>query len=334
MLIDTLTMSAAGPIKATLTERVVFTLVRSPVVRANAALGRYADEVIWLLGHPRSGTTWVAELINHDKRLRDMFEPIRPRRIERAAVVEQNEYVRPGSDFAELRELMEDVFTGRFAHPLVDFANRRPLYRGLIVKDVFANLFARWATEEFPQVRPVLLVRNPFAACLSLRKRHPENWPYDPAELVAQDELVADHLSPYADVLARVAAEGSDLEKSLATWAVMNLVPLRQFPESDLHVCFYEEFYADPQRRLTALLEFTGGGRARPRLSRRQADRPSRTAKGGNVVQNRSPLTTWRAECPPDEIERGVALLDALGVGALYGDRTEPDRAALASVRG
>ncbi len=316
----------------TKTERVLFNFVRRPVMFANARLGRYDNEIIWLLGHPRSGTTWLSELINHDKRLRDMFEPIRPQRVEQSSFLQRNEYVRPGTEFAELHDLMSDVFAGRFAHARVDFANRRPLYSGLIVKDVFANLFAKWAVEQLSHVRPVLLIRNPFAACMSLMKR-PWYWPSEPADLLLQPDLVEDHLDPHHDVLARIAAVGTDLEKAVATWAVTNMVPLRQFTESELHVCFYEELYADTEGELANLLDFTSRSGADLELSQEQIDKPSRTADGGNVVQNKSPLMTWKKELSDEEIDQGTVLLDALGIGDLYGDGIDPDRSVLDRLR-
>lgn len=321
--------------KVPFAEKVLFSFVRRPVMLANARLGRYDDEVIWLLGHPRSGTTWLAELINHDQRLRDMFEPIRPQRVEQTSFLRCHQYVRPGTDFPQLHELMSDVFSGRLTHARVDFANRRPLYRGLIVKDVFSNLLARWTTEEFPEVRPVLLIRNPFAACVSMLKRPRWYWPLDPADLLTQAHLVEDHLDPVRDVLERAAAEGTELERALATWAVVNLVPLRQFDAHELHVCFYEEWYAEPERRLSELLAFTGrsGTESDLTLSREQIDKPSRMASGGNVVQNASPVATWRSALTDEEVTRGTRLLTELGIGELYGDGTQPDRAALARLR-
>lgn len=317
-----------------LRERLLFTLLRRPVIRFNARFGRFDEEVIWLLGHPRSGTTWVAELINHDHRLRDMFEPIRPARVEQTSFLRPHQYARPGDDDAELHQLMTEIFAGRLTHARVDFANRRPLYTGLIVKDCFANLLAGWVGRRFPTVRPVLLIRNPFAACLSMLKRPRWYWPIDPADLLAQRDLVEDHLAPFHDTLARTAAEGDDLDKALVTWAVVNLVPLRQFAVDELHVCLYEEFYHQPEDRLAGLLEFTS--RADPAdldVSREQIDTPSRMGKNSNVTTDKSPVSAWRDDLGAERIERGVTLLDELGVGDLYGDGLEPDRAVLDRLR-
>ena len=51
--------------------------LRSTVMAANYYLGSYQD-AIWLVGEARSGTTWVSDLINWDKRYREMFEPFHP----------------------------------------------------------------------------------------------------------------------------------------------------------------------------------------------------------------------------------------------------------------
>jgi len=309
---------------------------RRTVLRLNARLGRYDNEVIWLIGDARSGTTWVSDLINHDKHYRDMFEPIRPSRVDPTSFLTPQQYVRPGDSYPQLTELMSEIFSGRFTHPRVDTANRRPLYGGLLVKDCFANLFARWASVEFPDVRPVLLIRNPFAVALSKKKKPRWYWPTDPADLVAQDALMEDHLEPYRDVLSRTAAEGDDIQCMIATWAVINLVPLRQFGPDDVHVCFYEEIYDEPERRLRELYEFTdrSGKRSNFSLDRETIERPSRMAsEHSTIVTNTSPLTTWKNELTTDQIDRGLALLAEFGVDDLYGDGVTPDRRVLDRLR-
>lgn len=305
---------------------------RRTVLRLNARLGRYADQVIWLIGDARSGTTWVSDLINHDTHYRDMFEPIRPSRVDPTSFLTPQQYVRPGDRYPQLEVLMGDIFSGMFTHPRVDTANKRPLYGGLLVKDCFANLFARWAWLNFPSVRPVLLIRNPFAVALSKQKKPRWYWPTDPADLVSQDALMEDHLEPYRDVLTRTAADGDDIQCMLATWAVINMVPLRQFRRDELHVCFYEEIYDAPEQRLRELYDFTdpSGKRSDFRLDRATVERPSRMAsERSTIVTNTSPLTTWKDELTSEQIDSGLALLTELGVGDLYGDGVVPERGVL-----
>lgn len=215
-------------------------------VAAQPASRRF-DRVTWLIGDARSGTTWVSDLINHHHRYREMFEPIRPDYVEQTAFLQPNEYVRPNAEYPELHALMDDVFSGRLTHPRIDTANVRPLYRDMLVKDCFANLFAYWAWQRFDNVRPVLLIRNPFAMALSKRKKYRKYWPTDPGDLLAQEHLRADYLEPYADVIAKTSDEGDPIQCLLAMWATINMVPLSQFPVDQLHVCCYEEIVADPR---------------------------------------------------------------------------------------
>lgn len=310
---------------------------RRTILRTNARLGHFDDDVVWLLGAARSGTTWVSDLVNHAGRYREMFEPIRPRRVEPTAFLTPHQYVRPGTEHEQLHELMDEIFSGRFTHPRIDTANRRLVYDGLLVKDCFANLLARWACENFPHVRPVLLIRNPFAVALSTRKKPRWYWPIDPADLISQPDLVDDHLEPQRDVLARVAADGDELQSMLATWAVINMVPLRQFARDDVHVCFYEEIFERPDARLREMFAFTGrsDSGAEVVLEEKTVKQPSRMAsEHSTIVNDTSPLTTWRDELTTAEIDRGAALLDELGIGDLYGDAVMPDRAVLDGLRG
>ena len=167
----------------------LFYPARVCVMSANRRRGNFRD-AIWLFGDGRSGTTWVSELINWDRSYREMFEPFHPKKIRRMRGMRLHQYIRPGdSDHPFLRRA-SDVFSGRFSSPRVDHANWSLSYRGLLIKDIFANLLAGWAAQQFPAVKMVLLIRNPFAVALSKSKRRRWSWLTDPSELLAQPELV------------------------------------------------------------------------------------------------------------------------------------------------
>ena len=122
----------------------------------------------------------------------------------------------------------------------------------------------------------------------------------------------------------------------LATWAVINIVPLRQFGQDDIHVCFYEEIYDEPEARLRELFEFTdpSGKRSDFVLDRKTIERPSRMAsERSTILTNTSPLTTWKDELSTGQIDRGHALLAEFGIDDLYGDGVVPDRTVLGRIR-
>ena len=153
--------------------------LRPVVLTGNQQLGRYAD-VVWLFGSGRSGTTWVSDMLNYKRGYREMIEPFRPLLIDDMRFLVLNQYVRPGSAFPQLDNVAARVFSGRFTHPDADSASKRLLYNGLLIKDVFANLFAYHLCQRFPHVKPALLIRNPFEVALSKHKKRDWNWTTDP----------------------------------------------------------------------------------------------------------------------------------------------------------
>ncbi len=107
---------------------------RRNVLRLNQRLGRF-DDVVWLIGDGRSGTTWISNLVNYDHRYRDVFEPFHPRRASGMEFVRPHLYLRPGDLDPPLRKAAGAVFSGRFTHPKTDAMNVRPWYAGMVVKD-------------------------------------------------------------------------------------------------------------------------------------------------------------------------------------------------------
>ena len=171
---------------------------RVGALKSNYFAGRYS-ETIWLIGEGRSGTTWVADLINRNRQYRDMFEPFHPKRVSSFGFLGLNEYVRPDQDYPRLYCAAKDVFTGRFTHRRVDAANHRLVYRGIVVKDIFATLFAKLAQQNFPWVKITLLVRNPFSVALSKYNKGSWDWMTRPADFLCQKNFVDDYLSDFYD---------------------------------------------------------------------------------------------------------------------------------------
>ena len=186
-----------------------------------------------------------------------MFEPFHPFGRYAMDFLTPLLYMRPDVSNELLSKAAEEVFSGRFTNSRVDGANCSLLHQGLIIKDVFANLFAYWAAQRFPWLKIVLLVRNPFAVALSKRKTRDWSWVKDPLELLSQEALRADYLAPYEDLILKVSREGTFLERQILIWTVVNLVPLQQFRLGDLYVAFYEDVVSDPQGEIARMQDFT-----------------------------------------------------------------------------
>jgi hypothetical protein len=305
----------------------VHEFLRRPAFRLNAAAGRYRP-VVWLIGEGRSGTTWVASLINADGSWREMFEPVHPLFVPAFRDLPLHAYRHPAEEDPALEAAMRAVLGGRISHWRIDIANRRFLYRGLIVKDIFSSLIAAWTLARVEGVNPVLLIRNPFAVAASKQQkmiRDRYRWADRTALLTGQPRLMADHLGPFEPLLRQVDAEGDFIERQIALWAAIHHVLFRQFRPGSIHVMFYEHVAADPaaaMRRLGAVID---AGRVFAPPDPARIGRASLVSSEADLAARRDagPLA-WRRGLDDAAVARGRAVLEAFGLGGLYDGAGQP----------
>lgn len=291
-------------------------------------MNRYED-VIWVVGDGRSGTTWLGDLINFDRRRRQLFEPFHPMLVEPMKEFNPFQYIRPEDRPENLYRLTKRVFNGAFQHPRVDRFSDGFLYDGLIIKDIFANLFVKWAHVHFPMVKKILILRHPFAVALSKQKLQRWSWLNDPLEFLNQKQLFQDHLLPFEDTIKRA---NSYFERQVTIWAIVHYVPFRQLTQNELCIVFYEDLCNNPETELKRLFEYLSPDTSNESLAGALSilDVPTvvtRSRTGATV--GKKALDGWRKELTPDQIESGLAILRAFHLDGVYSDQLYPNRTAV-----
>ncbi len=295
------------------------------------------DPTVWLFGDGRSGTTWLAELINYAGTYRELFEPFHPRAIQQARFLTPHEYSRTLTDNPQLFDYASQVISGEFTNPRVDSGNEQPLsqYRKLLIKDIFANLFAYATCCEFPQIKPVLLIRNPFAMAASKFKKRHWYWLTDPSVLVAQAPLYVDFLEPFEEIIEITIEEDNYILNLILIWCIINYVPLKQFDPNAIYVCLYEAVYAAPQSNIAELFAFINDKDNQDvELVESDISKPSRfSGKQSTIARGSSPINTWMDEMPAVIIDRGLEIMDKFGFGDLYNDQSMPNRDVISRIQ-
>jgi hypothetical protein len=308
--------------------------VMAPVLFANYRRGNYR-KVIWLIGDGRSGTTWVSSLLNYNKTYREMFEPFHPYLVTGMDCIVPHQYMRPDDEHHCLLEAAESVFSGRLLHHRVDRNNRALCYTGLLIKDIFANLFACWAAQHFPTVKIVLLVRNPFAVALSKFVKKDWSWLADPEKLLNQQALYQDYLQPFEDLVRITGRSGDFIQQQILSWAIINFIPLRQFRPEQIDILFYEEVLVDPVREVGRIL--SGVNREQNRqpvhIPQNIIERPSNVAgRESTLLTGRCPVAAWKNELTTGQIDAGYNILSRFGLDTLYDEDSVPDRRVLTDI--
>lgn len=269
----------------------------SPARPAEAHAAPHADEraraagTVLLAGTGRSGTTWLAKLLDASPVTWLRHEPDSPRnfawfrdlpsRIERDA----------GPGLAPLWEAGLAAAERHHSHllsPPPDFEKhflRLPVWRGLrlidgvrrrlapqaaplripgllfrdapvtVVKSVVSNLRLAWLHDQFPELRIVLLVRHPGG--------YVNSWLTGSQRGFGSRERLFPVVLPFPraeqERYAEAFEHGSDLERELVYWIVANETPLLELAGSGrFRVVVYEELCRRPAEVMDELLAWLG----------------------------------------------------------------------------
>jgi hypothetical protein len=281
---------------------------------------------ILVAGTARSGTTWLGDLIASQISCRILFEPFHPKLVPDYRSFNYFQYMRPGSIGTELLAVAQRVFSGEIRNRWIDRQNERifPEYR--LIKEIRANLFLKWLHDNIPEVPIVYLMRHPCAVVLS---RMELDWSTDSdiEPFLTQPDLVDDHLTDHLDLIRKAK---TDEEKHAIIWSVSNLVPLRQFKPGELKIIFYENLCIQPEIELSDIFASIGQKFESPIIDK--INRPSQTTRETSaVVTETDKITNWKKNLSPSQIDNIFQVVEAFGLGNLYGDSILPLNSGLAN---
>jgi sulfotransferase family protein len=296
--------------------------MRALAAQVHLDLGGDQRDTVFLAGSGRGGTTWIAEIINHDNAYRFIFEPFNALHVPICRAFSNRQYLRTGDARVEFVGPAKAIVSGNVRNGWTDFYNRRLISKRRLIKDIRAGLFLRWLYDLSPGMPIVLVLRHPCAVAAS-RVRY--GWGYDMREFLCQDELVTDYLTPLRD---RLAAISDPFEAHVARWCIENMVPLRQFCEGEIHVAFYEAFRSEPRREVSRLFEFL----RRPLNDAVFAHvaRPSSMAweSAAGIKQGGSRTDGWKSVVTNAQANRALEILKWFDLDRIYGLDPAPQVAA------
>jgi hypothetical protein len=292
--------------------------------------GPSPDRAVFLAGTGRSGTGWIANVINYENAYRYLYEPFDPAYSDTCRAFTFGLYLRPETENAELAAVAEAIVSGRigfskWAHQ----NNRRHLVNRRLVKEVRAHLWLRWLRERFPAMPIVLLFRHPCAVVNSRMKRG--NRVY--AEpFLNQPQLMTDHLEPFRADLERLR-DASEIEQRVFVWCIQHYVPLRQFRRDQIHLAFYERFAETPRDEIGRLFAYTRQPFRESVLD--AVKRPSEVTRSDAAILTGASVTaSWQRELSAADIRAALSIVSRFGLDAIYGEDAMPNADAAIGMLG
>ncbi len=258
-----------------------------------------------MAGTARSGTTWLADLIAAQIPSRILFEPFNPDLVSDYSRFYYFQYMRPGTENPEFYAFAQKVFTGEIRNRWIDRQNEKIISKFRLVKEIRANLALKWLHDNFPEVPIIFIMRHPCAVVLS---RMELGWATDRdiSPFLSQPQLVEDYLGPYLDLIC--SARNIE-EKHAVIWSVSNI--------------YYENLCTQPEIELPGIFEAIGYQYSGTLAT--SSNQPSQTTRRTSaVVTGTDKIENWKKKLSHSQIDNILRVVQAFGLGHLYGDSTLP----------
>ncbi len=228
------------------------------------------EDTIVVAGCPRSGTTWVMDLLNCIPAYTTIFEPLHIGRFpqaEKAGFLPRT-YVPVGSEAPTMKKYLEKVFTGRITSSkpntgyilTINKVMERLKANKLIVKFVRANRLLPWLTHVFNLRAVFLIIRNPYATIASQLRTGYTGYLLPKGHLPAKHTIISDAEAAHLNEKIMRGLRSIDREEELlaAIWALDHFIPLTSSSPQPWITLNYETLVTNPGSEIDRIFEHVG----------------------------------------------------------------------------
>ncbi len=291
-----------------------------------------AEDSLLLIGMGRSGTTWAANIINHDKSYRILFEPFFPSLVKEAKDFEYIQYMPSDDNNPTLTSGAEMILAGKPRSQWVDRDNNGLLYRRRLIKDIRCNLMAGWLKKIFPHLPIVLLIRHPLQVAASWRRL---GWGTealgqrsDLQIITSQHRLLKDF--PQIKTIANQIDPKSFLDNVIFLWGVFHLVPFQQLQRNKIYYLFYEHLLTQPEKECRKLFNYLRKPFSWEQVKKAVVRESSTNFHKRNLSQEQHLLLNgWKKEFSGKEIRRANEILTMFELDTIYDTDGYPSSTSL-----
>ena len=283
-------------------------------------IGRAEDSLL-LIGMGRSGTTWAANIINHNKSYRILFEPFFPSLVQEAKKFDYIQYIRPDNNDPALAIGARMILAGKPRGLWVDRDNTSLLYRRRIIKDIRCNLMAGWLKKIAPHLPIVLMLRHPLQIAASWRKL---GWGTEALGQRSDFEIITSqhHLLedfPQLKAIAEQIDPKRFIDNVVFLWGVFHFVPSQQLRQDEIYYLFYENLLTQPEKECRNLFNYLSKPFSWKQVKKAVLRESSTNFQKRNLSQEQHLLLNgWKKEFSENEIQRANEILTMFGLHTVY----------------
>jgi hypothetical protein len=237
------------------------------------------NDTILITGSPRSGTTWLMQILCEIPDYTYIFEPLNPIWFPSAYKIgfRSRTYLNDNTKWPKGEEYLKNIFTGRLANlpiknnPISDliydfsfnnFFNH--LYATkLIVKSVNMNRMLPWVAKTFELRSILFIVRHPYATIASQLKSglygyHSISSPY--INIYPTKKIILKEIKDIVELSSNQINKIKKLEKIeellAVSWCLDNLIPFSKNKPYSWKLISYENLINDPENEICNIFKF------------------------------------------------------------------------------
>lgn len=290
-------------------------------------------DALVIAGAPRSGTTWLLEVLQGVPGYKALNEPLLTQDTRGSHGFRARSYITEGKgDSAERVEFLSSVLAGQVG-PDLRWAFREEkraaalamhiARRKMLVKFCRINRMLPWFGEHFGVRGLMFVVRHPCAVVNSMLRFGWErvltlrDEPWSPLQT---DDLPSEVQRLFAPIVDRV----QDRVDALAViWCMDHYIPLLYSDRHPWLIVPYERMALDGRREIQRLAD-AFGFEMNPSIVEKIGE-PSSSVKGSVAEDARQQIATWKTQMDSKDIDRVMSIVDECGLSALYDSTAEPN---------
>ena len=282
----------------------------------------HPEEAILVFGAPRSGTTWLAEVLSAPTGSTLILEPLKLAHLQHLGYTE-NPYIQPTAKDKTTYEYFYKIFSGKIADGyntyythLLKVLNTKQW----VIKFIKANRLLPWILENFHFTqKPVFIIRHPCGVVYSQMKHPFVSKPLT----IPEDDLKALKVifGEIPEVVKKIKTRAGI--KAL-TWVIDNYIPLHYWKPENLIVVPYERLVLDGGKELKRI--YSEWGMNVPQEALLHLRKRSKEARGWSEFdrRGRKKLGTWKKHLSSDEIEEILSIVHSFGFEE-FSEEIEPE---------
>jgi hypothetical protein len=295
------------------------------------------EDTIVIAGSPRSGTTWLLELLRTLPGYKALNEPLMYQDARNEHGFSWRTYLDPGEEANAQKDYLKTVLTGQLGiSPAWYFeAETRPAQivehatrDRLVVKFCRLNRMLHWFCGQFDVRGPVFIVRHPCAVVASMLR----HGAWDEGDLHGQDredhalhagDLPTSLQDTFAPILDRIDTQ---VEALATMWCLDHFVPLVHHHADGSYPWVLVPYERMVTRGREELRRIAGalGVDVTPEM-RDQLDEPSKSVKDRLHREAEQQLSKWRRRFSERQVDDVLRIVNDVGLSDIYTRELEPD---------